>query len=215
MHEREVEQGDIGLEATTVELGTGRPGIFEFLFQEGVRLTCTDQCSIREFLCMQMELCGDYTEKNIQTIFLNGKPVDDVDTAILHEGDRLALSAAMPGVVGATMRKGGYFAKMRHSISHDFEREGSGEEEPGKRCLITVKLFNLLAGDLARDFFRHGVYFPTERFRTLVNRRPDSFFSALDGVKINGELLASPDQLASHLPPSPETLHLRLFETEG
>lgn len=207
-------QGDMGKGVTLVEFRTARPQMFELVLQEGFQVSCVPGCSIREFLCIQLELCGDYTEKKIQTIFLNGKSVDDVDTATLHENDRLALSAAMPGLVGAAMRKQGFFAKMRHSISHEDEAQ-NGEEEEGRRCLVTVKLFNLLARDLARDFLRHGVRFPMERFRSLMFRRPDSFFAELDEVCVNSERLASPRGLAAALPPTSGTIQLRLLETEG
>lgn len=48
-----------------------------------------------------------YVEERIQTLLLNGLAVDDPDTAVLESGARLALSAAMPGVLGATLRRGG------------------------------------------------------------------------------------------------------------
>jgi len=201
-------------EVTTVEFRTETPEMFEFVLQEGFQVSCVDNCSIREFLCLQLELCGDYTEKNIQTIFLNGKSVDGVDTATLRENDILALSAAMPGLVGAAMRKQGFFAKMRHSISHEGEADNDIEEE-GKPCLVTVKLFNLLSRDLARDFLRHGLRFPMERFRTLIERRPKSFFSRLNEVIVNNERLRAPMDLAGSLPPSPGTVQLRLLEMEG
>ena len=47
---------------------------------------------------------------------------------MVGHGDTLALSAAMPGLVGATMRRGGYFAGLRANISHrDQDRRFKGE----------------------------------------------------------------------------------------
>lgn len=212
--ERGDRQSGHGIETVTIEFRTEKPEIFEFLLQEGFAVDFVDNCTIREFLCLQLALCGDYTEKKVQTIFLNGKPVDDVDAAVLHENDRLALSAAMPGLVGATMRKRGFFAKMRHSISHNFEGGEDVGETRGKACLVHVKLFNLLARDLARDFLQRGVYFPTQRFRTLLGRRPDRFFLELGEVRIDGEALDSPRELAGRLSSSAETAQLVLLETE-
>ena len=214
MYEQEELWEFVQRDTASVEFRTRTPEIFDFLLQEGFQVACVDSCSVREFLCIQLELCGDYTEKNIQTIFLNGRPVDDVDTAILHESDRLALSAAMPGLVGATMRKRGFFAKMRHSISHDFNEEESAEENEGKQCFVTVKLFNLLARDLARDFLRRGIRFPMARFRTLIDRRSESFWGSLEQVLVNGELLATSAKLADSLLALPDAVSLRLLETE-
>lgn len=214
VNERGDRQGEHGIAKVALEFRTGKPEIFEFLLQEGFQVDFVDNCSIREFLCLQLALCGDYTEKKIQTIFLNGKPVDDVDAAVLHENDRLALSAAMPGLVGATMRKRGFFAKMRHSISYNFEGGEDVGESRGKACRVNVKLFNLLARDLAREFLLRGVHFPAQRFRTLLARRPDRFFSELEEVRINGESLDSPRELADRLPSSANAAHLVLLETE-
>jgi len=171
-----------------------------------------DRCTLREFLCFQLNLCGDYTEKNIQTIFLNGRPVDDVDAAVLRGNDRLALSAAMPGLVGATMRKRGFFAKMRHSISHNFEGGEDAAGTGGKHSLVQVKLFNLLARDLARDFLVRGISFPTERFCTLLGRRPAWFFAELDDVRVNGEPLGSPGEMANRLRSLAGFVQLRLLD---
>ena len=57
----------------------------------------------------------------------------------------LALSAAMPGLVGATLRRGGTYAAMRAAITRAAERgAAAAREEP----LVRVKLFNLLIDEL-------------------------------------------------------------------
>ncbi|MUM77880.1 hypothetical protein GKC30_09560 [Pseudodesulfovibrio sp. F-1] len=202
---------DGGVAGAVVEFRTSRPEIFDFLLQEGFQVSFVDRCTIREFLCCQLALCGDYTEKNIQTIFLNSRPVDDVDAAVLRGDDRLALSAAMPGLVGATMRKRGFFAKMRHSISHDSAGGDDRAAGRGKRCLIQVKLFNLLARDLARDFLARGIFFPVERLCTLLGRRPVRFFADLNAVSVNGEPLDSPKEMEDRLRPLSGCVQLRLL----
>ncbi|MCP4349944.1 MAG: endonuclease/exonuclease/phosphatase family protein [Desulfobacterales bacterium] len=55
-------------------------------------------CSIRSLLCKQTDVASDYVDERISTVFLDGKPVDDVDSAIVKNGSVLALSAAMPGL---------------------------------------------------------------------------------------------------------------------
>jgi hypothetical protein len=55
-------------------------------------------------LCDQFQVETDYLENRIKTIFLDGKPVDDEDKAVLKNGSTLALSAAMPGLVDSTFR---------------------------------------------------------------------------------------------------------------
>ncbi|MGA7578419.1 MAG: hypothetical protein ACLQUW_01255 [Desulfobaccales bacterium] len=82
------------------------------LCQQGFLVQVPGSGSIRTILCRHLGLAPDYLEGRIQTIFLNGKPVDEIDTAVVGQGDTLALSAAMPGLVGATMRRGGTFCRL-------------------------------------------------------------------------------------------------------
>ena len=88
------------------------------LTERGFKLQIKTGLNIRELLCQHLSISEDYVDNRIQTIFLDGKPVDDVDTASLENGSRLALSAAMPGLVGITFRKGGFYAALRETISY-------------------------------------------------------------------------------------------------
>ena len=102
-------------------LDAGLLPVFFQLLQKGFRVEGNVGCSVRAFLCEQHGVAPEYLEKRIQTIFLDGKPVDDVDTAIVEDGATLSLSAALPGLVGAVMRRGGYYAPMRDQISYKGE----------------------------------------------------------------------------------------------
>ncbi len=69
--------------------------------QRGVLVKARLGESIRSLLCKQFGLDPDYVKNRIQTAFLDGKPVDDFDSAIVREGSVLTLSGAMPGLAGA------------------------------------------------------------------------------------------------------------------
>jgi hypothetical protein len=114
------------------------------LIEYGFKLKIKTGLTIRELLCGQLGVSADYLDHRIQTIFLDGKAVDDVDSAWIHEGCRIALSAAMPGLVGATFRKGGRYAPFRSSISYAKTKAPNAKGE-GQ---ITLKLFNLVAKEL-------------------------------------------------------------------
>ncbi|WP_144302530.1 hypothetical protein [Oceanidesulfovibrio indonesiensis] len=181
-----------------ISMHSRNPQDFELLLQSGFCVVCSSGCSVREFLCIQMGVCGDYTQIRIQTIFLNGKPVDDLDTAIVHPGDHLAFSAAMPGLVGATMRRGGYYARMRESIS--LRAPDDTETETGPDCFVRVRLFNFLARELAHVFLRKGLYVGGERFLEFLDHQAPSFFERLGNVRCNDEpvpAMALPDHLAA------------------
>jgi len=108
--------------------------------------------SVREFLSGVLGLKPEYIRDRIQSLFLDGKPVDDYDSARIRNGSRLALSAALPGLVGATLRQGGLLAELRGSITY----RNSAINETG--CgTVHVKLFNLIMDDLGLSFLLEGV----------------------------------------------------------
>ncbi len=114
------------------------------LLQEGFQVTAMVGCDIQSLLCDQFGLMSDYLAHRISTIFLDGKPVDDVASAMVQDGATLALSAAMPGLVGATFRKAGCLASFRESITYQKEDEAQAACYDG---FVTIKLFNLLISD--------------------------------------------------------------------
>ncbi|MDR3568865.1 MAG: hypothetical protein P4L43_12625 [Syntrophobacteraceae bacterium] len=146
-----------GLPAAELQVMVGAAGFPRFLqlLQQGIILWREVGCSVRSFLHDQLRLSPQFVEENIQTIFLDGKPVDDLDRARVKDGCTIALSAAMPGLVGATMRRGGYYASLRAQISHRQEGENGGETAKGR---VTLKLFNLVARSLGKTFLEGGFF---------------------------------------------------------
>ena len=117
----------------------GVAGRFLFFFLEGVYLPVNTGGTLKEMICDQLGVDEKYFEERIQTIFLNFKAVDEPENAIVKDGAIIALSAAMPGLVGATMRKGGTYAALRSSIS--FSKTDEDIEQ--RRGWITLKLLNM------------------------------------------------------------------------
>jgi len=157
---------------TTLELTIAADGLplFAPLLEKGVRLFALTGCSLRDFLCAQLGLTNDYLDQRIQTLFLNARPVDDVDTALVVDGDTLALSAAMPGLVGATMRKGGRYAALRREISQ-------GEAACGicqAQGQVTLKLFNMVAQEIGGRFLEAGVEIDGSDLKRLFERQNEA-----------------------------------------
>ena len=168
----------------------GRIFIFFQLLENGFIIKGKVGCSVKEFLCNRMFIDQDYLDKRIQTIFLNGKPLDNINSAIVKDGSTLSLSAAMPGLVGATMRRGGALAAMRSGISYS-PVETASDSYDGK---ITVKLFNLILKELGPEFLNRGVIIDGKTLAGFIgaNRKviEEGLFSAeTDGVKIETEKL--------------------------
>ena len=144
---------------------------FSQLLQSGFWIKGNVGCSVKAFLCGQFGLSPEYLEKRIQTIFLNGDAVDDVEKAVVEDRVTLSLSAAMPGLAGAVLRKGGYYAAMREQISCK-EEQSSFSGQPGK---VLVKLFNIPLQELGPIFLEHGIWVESDKLRDVLKARADDF----------------------------------------
>jgi hypothetical protein len=144
---------------------------FICFFSEGVNLPITTGGTLKETVCAQLGVAEEYFEERIQTIFLNFKAVDRPEKARVNEGAIVALSAAMPGLVGATMRRGGTYATLRSSISFT-ETDESIERQRG---LMTLKLLNMVGRELGPAFLANGVYLAGEQLTDFLVRSGNDF----------------------------------------
>ncbi len=133
-------------------------------FQEGVDAPGLLPCPIVAFLVEQLGLEPSYVERRISTIFVDGEVVDDPERAVVRDGSVLALSAALPGLVGATLRKGGYYSAMRSGITHHARAAG----EPPAPGTVKLKLFNLIIAELAPTLLVHGLILDAPRAAPLL-----------------------------------------------
>lgn len=145
--------------------------------------------TVSAWFCSQPGLATDYLKNRIQTIFLDGKAVDDPEKAIVKDGSTLALSAAMPGLVGATFRKGGRYAALRCEISH------SREKASGKRItgLLTLKLFNMVAAEIGPVFLRQAVRVNGRALAVFLDRLPTFFWRGGPNIRLDGKALPTSD----------------------
>ncbi len=174
--------------------------LFLPLLQQGFQVSAKVGCDIQSLLCDQFKLMPDYLSDRISTVFLNGKPVDDVATAVVKDGATLALSAAMPGLVGATFRKSGCLAAFRGSITHRSEEDAPATCYDGH---ITLKLFNLLINELGPQFLKHGIWINGNLFREFWERQGSGLQSAIVKIIWNGSE-QKPDETAELVWNSPD-----------
>ena len=156
---------------------------FSSILQAGFRVNVHTGVSIRDLLCDQFDINPEYVEDRIRTAFLNGKPVDDFSTAIMESDDTLALSAAMPGLVGATFRKGGDLAVFRGTITHR-RADTIAKDRAG---VISIKLFNLLAKEIGLTFLKRGVMVDSDAAQRFFSDPPDAFRRDCKSILANGE----------------------------
>ena len=160
---------------------THQIAVFFRLIESGFRLRITCGPSIRELFCEQLGISEEYYDDRIQTIFLDSKPVDNDDTARVYDGARIALAAAMPGLVGATFRKGGQYASFRGTISHS---ETSNSDVKGEGEII-LKLFNMVAKELGPVFLKKGIIIEGKRFQDFVRRNFEDLKAACHSMLLN------------------------------
>jgi hypothetical protein len=158
---------------------------FTQLLGQGFTIGARVGCTVMEFLCNLPGLDFNYIEQRVQTIFLNGKPVDDLNSAVILDGATLALSAAMPGLAGAILRRGGSYASMRHQISYKKELISDSVREG---CVV-LKLFNLVARELGPIFLNHGICVSGENLSGFFRKMPEDFWSGCRKVKKDGQTL--------------------------
>ena len=139
------------------------------MLQEGVALRAVVNVSIGEFLREQLGLSPEIIEKRVQTVFLDGRPVDDIERAIVRDGSTLAVAPAMPGLMGAMLRRGGYYAPMRGGITHRADASQRGSVE-GR---ITMKLFGMALRELGPRLLARGVELGGEELAQLLESLPE------------------------------------------
>jgi hypothetical protein len=163
---------------------------FFLILQQGFARKVRVGCTVEELLCQQLGVDPEYVEKRIQTIFLDGNPIDDVATSYVRSGSTLALSAAMPGLAGATLRRGGYYAPLRSQISYkqakDTEASGEG--------VVFLKLFNLSLKELGPHFLSQGILMNGKALSNFLRVQPQDFWEDCQLAELDGEKIA-PEKL--------------------
>jgi hypothetical protein len=162
------------------------PKLFERflqLLQKGVKVTARIGSTVLSFLCDDLGVSPEYADKRIQTLFLNGKAIDNPDIALLNEDSILALSAAMPGVLGATLRKGGRYARMRSEISYQEQNKGISVHEG----FVLLKLFNLLPAEIGPSVLARGIWLKGEELNHFLKELPDEVLRMCSEAKADGQ----------------------------
>lgn len=169
---------------------TATPGVCEkfcLLTGNGFRIRRPLGCSVHELLCGQLGVEPEYLERRIQTIFLNGQVVDDPQLAVVSPGSTIALSAAMPGIAGAVLRKKSRYAPMRRELSCPSPDQTLDQPVEGD---VVLKLFNLLQQELGPRFLRHGIQISGRVLRELLQSRWAAFQAGLVAADVSGHPVA-------------------------
>lgn len=218
--------------------GGHAPGHYEAAaaaFQAGVWVAARPGESLRDFMAASLGFPAAYIEGSVSTVFLDASPVDDIDAAVVRPGCLIALSGAMPGLVGAVMRRRSPYASFRKAISHSggadapFNRPAGeeaaagdaarGDRVPGGReepCLVRLKLFNAVLRDMGGIVLERGAWIESARAGAFAaaayaepegDRRPAA---ELRSRGAGGSALAGRQSSAAGLPGAPAAALVRL-----
>ncbi len=173
------------------------PSFFPIL-QKGFRVKARVGVSVQTFLADHLGLSPEYVRDRVKTIFLDGKSVDDFDRTLIRDGSRLALSAALPGLAGAVLRRGSPFAGLRSRVE---ERKQGPSNEP-EEGFVYLKLFNLLLPEVGPLLLQKGILISREDFQEFWGSLPrDSRERFGKTIRVEGKGL-SPDQIHDFIGPS-------------
>ncbi len=153
------------------------------ILQKGFLVQARVGISLRDLLCVDFGLTPEFVQERLKTIFLDGKPVDDLDATIIQSGSTLALSGALPGIAGAILRSGSPLASFR-------SRGGTQNPTPAFQGMgfVAIKIFNLLLADLGPHFLSRGIWISRQNLENLWESLSEEFWEGCQGVKSKGEI---------------------------
>lgn len=165
------------------------------LLQQGVTVEAQVGCTLDKLLSQQWNISPEYAAQRITTIFLNSRPIDSLATALIRENSVIALSGAMPGLVGATMRRGGFYAALRQGITH---HDAAGEVTD-RKASVRVKLFNLLLPELGPGFLQRGIIIPAAELSGFFKNKSDFFWQGCRSALLDNFPILPPSLLGEEL----------------
>jgi hypothetical protein len=175
------------------------------LLQAGILEARSAPTTVGELLASLPGFTMQYIRERIETIFLNGLPVDDLETKINGPSPVLAISAVMPGLAGAIFRKNSFHAALRTSTSDSLADKLPSTE----KITIRLKFFNIIATERGGTIFHNGCLMKSESVLKFINYRRH-LFSHLLSLHCDDTPVGL-DDLGSILHSS-ETVFLRIQE---
>jgi len=183
----------------------GTAPLFATILQAGIAIETRSGETLGAFL---NKLCGfstNYIIDEIQTIFLNGTAIDDLETPLTGDSPVLALSAAMPGLAGAIFRKNSLHAALRTTLA---EQQTARPGQTG--ITLSLKLFNSIARDRGPALLAQGVSIKSANLLGFFTTNP-ALLDHLRQIDLDGKE-AGRNELTAYLQ---EERFLKLTVREG
>lgn len=124
--------------------------------QQGVMVPLKRPTRIGVLVRRILNVDGGAFEREVKTLMLNNRVVDDPDVSLVSPGDVLVLSGAMPGLVGAMLRTDSPIKAMRSTITA--EGAPPGNRGSAEHSGFLLKAFNTILRRHLEDILDYGVY---------------------------------------------------------
>lgn len=174
----------------TVRMTPGGRDAWNLMLQKGFYKKGLAGRTVREFVMTVLGYESDFIDESVRTIFLNYSPVDDIDDAIVKEGDKLSLGSAMPGLVGIVMGRDNPFKSFREGITCQDNEEVADSSESIR---VFMKIFSTLAVETGADILACGIESTAGEVRALLGKYKAHLLSedGLDGLDDDAEVVVS------------------------
>ena len=163
---------------------------FTSLLQSGFEVPCFSAESLGSFLNRLPGFTSDYITERIQTIFVNGLPTDDMQTVLHGNPPVVALSAAMPGLAGAILRKNSFHKALRSTPPEKNDTAASGQSA------VRLKLFNAIARERGPELLAQGVLLAARQLADFLAGRPE-LWPQLHGIRLAERSLTARELMAA------------------
>lgn len=157
---------------------------WKLIMQSGAAIKCT--VGIRLDLMLRREFgLSEEQIAPVDSIILDGMPVDEPEHTVVPGFSRLALASGLPGITGLSMKKGSAVRGLRSGIT--YSRAIDEMPAPGE---ITLSLYSLTLPQLAGHFLRRGVCAGPEQIKRYSRFAPEDHV-LLDGTPLQAKDLES------------------------
>jgi uncharacterized protein YjbI with pentapeptide repeats len=173
---------------------SGLEPVFLQIFQQGVYLKTRAGLSLSEVL-EEAGFSRKYLEERVRTVFLDGTAIDDLDNAIIRGDCVIALSAAMPGLAGAILRKGSPISVLRSSTPAITDLNSSGDA----LHTLRLKLFNAVAKEMGPELLRSGILLKRSDLEQLLSNRLEPVKGSIMEAELDGCPVSPADLLGGKL----------------
>jgi len=183
------------LQNITFTVPAEKIGSYTTLLQSGIFLESEIGEPIGIFMDKLPGFNMEYIVDRIQTIFLDGNALDDMETPFSNSSPVLALSAAMPGLAGAIFRRNSLHAALRTS-----ESKTDQTVLTESNILVCLKLFNMIAAEKGPGILEQGGCFSGSTLHNFFHQRPELQQNIIHIEMDNGSIPA--ETLWTRLEPS-------------